>query len=89
LAAAIALTLFAVGGGSVRADPAEAGSGNAASGSGVLALDVPNGEGDRSRGEPPVQTKKIVALSPDEGELKKNFNKDQGRVRLVLILSPT
>ena len=38
---------------------------------------------------PPPKVKKIVELSSNEDELKKAFNKDQGQVRLVLILSPT
>ena len=59
------------------------------SGCGTFAPDVLYGAGDRPRSGPPANVKKIVALSPDENELKKSFNKDQGRVRLVLILSPT
>ena len=88
-AVAIALTMSAVGGVSVRVDPAEEASIMPASGTDSFALDVPDGAGKRPRGGPPAEVKEIVALSPDEDELKKNFNKDQGRVRLVLILSPT
>ncbi len=88
-AVAIVLILFTVGGVSVRADPGEGGSVIAASGCGTFAPDVPYGAGNQPGSGPPAKVKKIVALSPDEDELKKNFNTDQGRVRLVLILSPT
>ncbi len=88
-AVAIALTVFAVGGVSVRAGAGEGGSVIAASGCGTFAPDVLYGAVDRPRSGPPAKVKKIVVMSPDEDELKRNFNKEQGQVRLVLILSPT